>query len=231
MISKWFKSKEKAIKMRLAGSSLKDVEDNLGIPRSTLSGWFKSVKLSYSHKKALEYRHKQALIKARKEAVKWHNAQKTKRLEIAKQQALDLINKIDFSNRVNIELALAMLYLGEGFKKNSETGIGNADPLILKFFIKTMKLVFSIEEKDMTCYLHLRADQDSIKLIKYWSKELEIPIENFRKTSFDQRTSGSKSYDSYNGVCVVRCGNLAIQRKLVYLSRIYCEKVITNLGG
>lgn len=231
MISKWYKLKEEAVKMRLAGNSIIDVEIKLGIPRSTLSGWFKNVKIQDKHKKVLERRWKEALIKARKKAVKWHNKQKALRMITAEKEAGGVIKNINFSNVETMELALSMLYLGEGFKNKSGTGIGNSDPMILSFFIKTLEKLYGIEPKDITCNLHLRADQDPLKLNLYWSRKLDIPIENFRKASLDKRTIGSKTYDSYNGVCVVKCGNVAIQRKLVYLSRIYCEKIIMSLGG
>lgn len=166
-----------------------------------------------------------------KKAVTWHNTQKENRLKSAQTEAEKIISKLDFNNRNILELSLAMLYFGEGFKKKPETGIGNSDPLILKFFIVLLKKVYNINIKSIKCSLHLRMDQDPEVLKLYWSKELNIPLENFRKSSIDKRTAESKTYDSYHGVCVVRCGNVAIQRKLVYLSKIYCEKIVENLGG
>jgi hypothetical protein len=168
-------------------------------------------------------------VSARKKAVVWHNSQKEGRLKFAEDRAKEIANKINFSNKETMELALAMLYLGEGFKK-TDTGIGNSDPMILIFFISLLKRLYGVKTEDMKCYLHLRADQNPEKMRLYWSKTLKIPVENFGKASIDKRTEGSKTYDSYKGVCIVRCGNVAIQRKLVYLSRIYCEKMISNLG-
>ena len=73
--------------------------------------------------------------------------------------------------------------------------------------------------------MHLRADQNPILIKQYWSKELNIPLENFTSISVDKRTIGSSTYPTYNGVCVLRCGNIAIQRRLLYLARNFCKEI------
>mgnify|MGYP001590155369 FL=1 len=228
MISKWYGLKEKALALRKRGFSIRNIELRLGIPRSTLSGWVKNIKLSKNQKKALRKNFINGLITARKLAVIWHNQQKENRLSHAKNEAEKILEKIDISNKEIAELSLAMLYLGEGFKKKSVTGVGNSDPLILILFISLVKKIYSLKKEDFVCNLHLRADQNPEELISYWSKILKIPKINFGKSSIDKRTLGSKTYSDYRGVCVVRCGNVAIQRKLVYLSRTYCEKIIAS---
>lgn len=231
MISKWYGLKEKALSLRRKGNSIRNVEIELGIPRSTLSGWFKDIKLNKIQRKILDKNHRDALFTARKKAVVWHNREKEKRLCLAQGEATKVIEQINIKDANTIELALAMLYLGEGFKKKSVTGIGNSDPLVLIFFITLMRRLYAINTRDFSCNLHLRADQDPSELKLYWSKTLNIPLENFRKTSIDKRTAGSPTYESYKGVCVIRCGNVALQRKLVYLSRTYCERTIASMGG
>ena len=133
MISKWFELKTEAVKLRKKGKSIKYVSTCLGIPLSTLSGWFKNIELTKSQKKVLEIKWERALIKARKGAVKWHKGQKELRLKFAEDQAERTLLKIS-NTQETLELALALLYLGEGFKKSTDTGMGNSDPLILKFF-------------------------------------------------------------------------------------------------
>ena len=230
MRSKWFKLKRKAIKLRKQGKSIVFVEKTLGIPRSTLSGWFKNITLSKKQTARLKQNSEIALGKARKNAVVWHNTQKRHRLELAEQQAIGVINKIDFSSRETFELALAMLYLGEG-SKTDKTSLGNSDPLILKFFLTGMKKLFNIDPTKIRYDLHLRADQNPAEIKKYWANELNVPIERFWQVSIDKRTTGKPTYSNYKGVCIIYCGAVAIQRKLVYLSRIFCEKIIESMRG
>ncbi len=225
MISKWFRLKDRVIKYRQAGNSLKDAVKKFGIPKATLSGWFKNVKLSKSKKKILNNKWRKGLVYARMKSLIWHNAEKKKRIELAEKEAEISLSKLKFDSN-EIEIALAMLYLGEGFKTSVCTGIGNSDPLVLRFFIRALERNYSFDRLKIKCELHLRADQNINSIRRYWSKELKIPICNFTSVSVDKRTIGRKTYPHYKGVCVLRCGTVAISRKLVYLSRQFCGRII-----
>jgi len=208
------------------------IEHRLKIPRSTLSGWFKNIKLSKKHRDKLDQNWKNSLKIARGKAILWHHHQKEKRLEKARFDAENVLTTIDIENTQLLELTLALLYMGEGTKKTSETAIGNSDPLILKFFISILRNVYHVSNEQIRCQLNLRADQNPEEMKCYWAKELNVPVENFKHISVDKRTIGTKTFSHYKGVCQVRCGKVEIQRKLVYLSGLFCRKVIERyLGG
>ncbi len=228
MKSKWFKFKETARNLRKRGYSIGKIEHDLGIPRSTLSGWFKDIKLTRKQKITLIHNWKKGLIEARKKAILWHNNEKIKRLKQAEIEALKFLENINTEDEKIIELALAILYLGEGSKKNIETAMGSSDPLILKFFIFALRKLYDIPIEKIKCQLNLRADQDPDELKKYWAKELNLPESNFGYIALDKRTIGSKTYPNYKGVCQIRCGLSEIQRKLIYLSNRFCEKVVNT---
>lgn len=124
------------------------------------------------------------------------------------------------------ELALAMLYLGEGFKKDQQLGLGNCNPLILRFFIKVYLDNFTAVRTTIKCDLYLRADQDIDESKRYWANELNLPIENFKYMHYDKRTLGSTTRSNYKGVCALRCGHLAVKRKIMYIAEKYCEPII-----
>lgn len=228
MKSKWYEYKSEARKLRGKGLSIKTIQKKLGIPLSTLSGWLRDVELNEKQKKVLKKKWRQALVDARVKAVLWHNEQKRFRLEMAEREAVKSLVEIDITDKSILDLALAILYLGEGSKKTPGTCLGNSDPKILKFFLAVLRNNYGINNESVKCELHLRADQDPEYIKEYWSKELEIPLKQFSTVSLDKRTKGRATYPSYKGVCVLRCGNIAIQRKLVYLSKVFCEKVIEN---
>ena len=141
MKSKWFEFKEAAIRLRKQGYSMSKIEKKLGIARSTLSGWFKKVKLTPSQRKKLLKNSKNALVEARKKAVIWHNKQKQKRIEEAECQALNVLNNINIEDKHILELALSVLYISEGGKTTDQTAIGSSDPLILRFFLSSLKKI------------------------------------------------------------------------------------------
>jgi hypothetical protein len=231
MKSRWCELKPDATKLRKNGFSIGKIERRLGIPRSTLSGWLKNIKLSQEQKEKLLQDWKNALVKARKKAVLWHNAQKKKRLEEAKREALKTLEKINVNDLSVIELSLAMLYLGEGAKTTDQTALGSSDPLILRFFLAIVRGVYNLDIGKIRCELNLRADQDPEEMKRFWAKTLKLPLANFKYVNSDQRTIGSKTYPDYKGVCHIKCGNVAIQRKLIHISNLFCKKIIKNNLG
>jgi hypothetical protein len=226
MNSKWSKLKPEAVDLRKQGYSIGRIESRLKIPRSTLSGWFKNIELTQKQKKKLLQNWKNGLINARKQAVIWHNKQKEKRLEEAKDTALEVLKNINFNDKNVLELALAMLYLGEGAKKNPETALGSSDPVILKFFLACLINIYNIDIKRLRCELYLRADQDPLETKRYWAKTLNLPLSTFNQVNIDNRTKGTKTYSYYKGVCNLRYGNIAIQRRLVNLADLFCKEII-----
>ncbi len=215
--------KFEAMRLRKRGISTRTIESRLGIARSTLHYWFKDVKISDYHKEILARKAKHSLVIARKEAVKWHNAEKEKRMRKAHVEAESVVSKLKDQDTVD-ELALALLYLGEGMKKSNSTAMGNSDPMILKFFVGALEHLYMVPRNDMHCEIHIRADQEPAEITRFWSETLNIPIENFGKPSIDKRTVGRPTYSHYKGVCVVRCSRVAIQRKLVYIASMFCAQ-------
>jgi len=209
--------------LRREGNSIGSIETMLGIPRSTLSGWFRSVQLTKRQRTKLKRKSDEGLMKARVVAVHWHNAQKKNRLEKAAEEGLSVLEKIPH-NTVMLELALAFLYLGEGGKTINGTSLGSSDPRIAKFFIRCLKEIYTVPTEKIRCYLHLRADQDPEKMKRYWSKELALPLNNFGKASIDKRTAGKTTYMHYKGVCLITCGRVEIQRRLMYIANGFCER-------
>lgn len=223
MVSKWYESKEAALAMRRSGMSMVTIEKKLGIPRSTLSGWFRTIVLTEGQRTRLMKNSQDGWKKAREKALEWHRAQKSLRLLEAETEASKTLDELVLSPAL-LDIALAMLYMGEGAKKDL-TSLANSDPKILRFFLAVLRQNYGIENHSIRCDLHLRMDQDAVALKEYWAKELDVPLEQFKYVAFDKRSSGRPTYDHYKGVCVISCGHVAIQRKLVYLYNLFCERV------
>lgn len=222
MISRWASQKSKAVILRRKGYSIKYIEKILGIPRSTLSGWLRSVQLTKKQQTRLRRQAKQGLMRARVAAVRWHNAQKSARLEKAAQTGAEILKRIP-NDAAILELALAFLYLGEGSKRNPATSLGSSDSRIAKFFIQCLKKIYGVPEEKIKCYLHLRADQNPKAMKRYWSRKLKLPLSNFGKPSLDKRTAGKATYSHYKGVCLIECGRVDIQRRLMYIANGFCD--------
>ncbi|MDP1719301.1 MAG: hypothetical protein Q8L24_02660, partial [bacterium] len=141
-----------------------------------MSGWFKNITLSPDQKNKILKKWRDGLVKARVKASQWHRNEKEKRLAKAQVDAEKFLNSIDFKDKNISEIALAMLYMGEGIKSNPETGMGNSDPLILKTFLYILEKNHNLDIRKIRCELYLRADQNSNKMKRFWAHELNIPI-------------------------------------------------------
>ena len=104
--------------------------------------------------------------------------------------------------------------------------MGNSDPLIIKTFLELLRKIYGLENKTIRCQLNLRADQNPNKEKLFWSKKLGVPMKCISSVYIDKRTLGSPTRPGYHGVCSIRCGNVAIKRKLVNLGRMFCESIL-----
>lgn len=230
MRSKWHYLKDPAISMRKAGVSIRTIEHKLGIPRSTLSGWFKPVVLTEAQRTRLMKNGKDGWAKARILSAKRHRELKLQRLRAAKLSATKTLDRIEITDEI-LEMAFAMLYWGEGSKKDV-TSLGCSDPKMLRFTILAFKRVYGVTTEDLRCDLHLRMDQNGEKLKVYWANELGLPISCFKYAAYDKRTAGRATYDCYKGVCLLNVGRVEIQRRLIYLYNLFYDKVERqNMGA
>jgi hypothetical protein len=225
MKSKWFEYKEAVVDLRRKGTSMTVIEREFGIPRSTLSGWFKEVVLTEDQRTKLMKNSQDGWKKARESAVITKNLQKAQRITDASVEASRVYASLPTSSLGVLELSLAMLYFGEGRKRHS-TGIGASDPFMLNFFLVAIEKIYGLDRQDFRYDLHLRDDQDVDIYKKLWEKELKLNQGKVGYATKDKRTIGKPTQGGYKGVCQIDLGNIAIQRRLISLYNVYCKEVI-----
>lgn len=159
----------------------------------------------------------------------WHREAKSKRIAEATAYATERNQELATFGPT-LELALAMLYLGEGTKQEKGLVLGNSNAMVLQFYMEALRSLYKIDEGKFRFELHLRADHTENREIEYWSRALEVKPRLFRRVYRDSRSTGKPSHADYHGVCVVFYGDVAIQRKLMYLYSQYCRKVIDMRG-
>lgn len=226
MQSRFLPLKSRATSLRKRGLSIPYIENKLGIPRSTLSGWFKDIKLSTKQRKKLLSNWKNGLASARKKAASWHIEDGNKRRRAIKEEIEKFSSDIKIDKKIG-ELIMATFYLAEGGKTENSFVIANSNPEILKGIISLQRYLYKIDESKFRCALHLRKDQNEKILKNFWSKILDIPEFKFTKTQFDKRTI-KKTYDHYKGVCVIHYFDMALQRRVLYLGDKLLEIINKN---
>ncbi len=219
--------KKKAIALRRKGTSIRNIELELGVAPSTLSGWLRNIPLTEKQKKELFRQQNVSRSLSRLKASERHREMKKERIALVHAKVnSDYPISVDINSQV-LEVALAMLYLGEGSKTKSGLGLGNSDPMVMKFYVESVRQLYGIPFSLLRAELHLRADQDEQERKAFWSKETGMPLERFVYVIKDKRTVGKPTYPGYNGVCYVGGGGVEIQRRLMYLAKVVCERIHT----
>lgn len=202
--------KELAIKMRLRGMSYSQIKTKINVSKSTLSIWLEKYPLSPERIRLLRDFNPRRIENCRNTKLQKRNARLDK---IYKEMSREIGS---FSNR-DLFIAGLFLYWGEGTKAARDTvAFTNTDPNMLKFFIKWMKN-FGIPEEKMRVKLHLYQDMDINEKIKFWSDELKIPKENFRKPYIKPSKYSSLTYKNSfgQGTCSIVYGNAELHNKII----------------
>lgn len=217
--------KLEALRLRKSGRTYAEIKRalNVNIPKSTLSHWFKGIKLNNAQKERIGALRLNNIKRAQEKAV---IANKQKRNTYLKTLESRNVHLKKFLRDDDIaKLLLAMLYLGEGAKWKSHRGLqlGSSNPDIMKLYLSLLERCFGVERKKLTAMVYHRADQDLQKLIRFWSEYLDIPKTNFYTSKPDMRTIGRKTWEKYHGVCAVFGPGAETQLELELIAKMFFE--------
>ena len=179
------KDKNKAFYLRRSGKTYSQISQDLSVSKGTLSDWFS--KCSWSQD--IKNRNDDKNIIISKERINKLNVGrklsliiKYKKAEIEATQEWKRFKKDPFF------IAGLMLYWGEGDKSlnNHMVRISNADFGILKIFKIFLLKYCSVKAEKIKVWILFYENLDDALLKERWSKELQIPFENFYKSQLIQ---------------------------------------------
>lgn len=206
----------------------KEIQERLSvrISKSTLSYWCTGLVLPDWYQAKVNDLNFRNFSKARQLAVA-SNKIKHERLlaDISEKNGLLGVKLKDMDT---LKMLLAVLYLGEGAKWKSHSGLvlGSSDPDIILIYLRLLKACYRIEPENLKGRISYRADQDIDSLEDYWSKITLIPRENFYKTKPDPRTLNKPTRKiDYKGVCVIMGGSSSIQLELEAIPSIILKSL------
>ncbi len=174
--------KKKAQELRDTGYSYNMIRDELGIAKSSLSNWFKD--RPFTPNKAVLKRIQYGPIKS---AEKRHN-RKVQEIKELKKRGGEEIGEI---TKRDLWLLGIGLDIGEGLKSPDTIRIVNSDPDVIKLAIKWFKNICGLTNDNITIAVHVYPDNNIEECLKFWSKVIELPLRNFRKTQVDTRKNKS----------------------------------------
>lgn len=196
--------KEKARTLRAAGKTYTEIKQALGVSKGTLSAWLADMPLSAEQIRQVRDLNPRR-IETFRETMK---AKRMARLRNAYDKA-----RIDIGVLSERDLFIAGLYLywGEGTKAaRGKIALTNTNPAMIRTFLEwSRNLGFSLQ--DARVRLHLYADMEVEKEIKFWSHELHVPVRQFRKPYVKKSMLSDITYKNGfgHGTCSVEFDNVA----------------------
>lgn len=196
--------REAAFKLRLSGKSYSEIQRSLGVPKSTLSGWFSNVQLSDNLKN-------QILSRARKKSTAALVARNKMQTVLAVKRKLETISaakrEVNSPTKESIFFIGTALYWAEGYKRpqvrngreltSHSVSFTNSDPGIVLLFLRFLREVCGVSgdkiRADVRIYQHLNVD----KTLEYWARLTKIKKENFGKVYYGVSKSslGKRPYN------------------------------------
>lgn len=113
------------------------------------------------------------------------------------------------------------LYFCEGTKERLSTTNAkvrriefcNSNSKIIRYFMKYLRS-FGIEEKKLRARLHLHKGDSELDVMEYWSALVEIPHNQFIKTSWKKKASCRKRKVPY-GLLSIRYGDAELFKRIM----------------
>jgi hypothetical protein len=161
--------------LRAQGWTIKEIEAELGVSRSSVSIWVRDVKVDpdvWAERVTTRRNHgweKRKVSLARKAA---------ERAQVYREQAAGLLGTM--SDR-DLLVAGVALYAGEGSKTRGEVAFANSNPRMIALFLTFLRRFFVVEESRLRVHLYLHEGLDLQAANRYWSDVTAIPREQFTK--------------------------------------------------
>lgn len=217
--------KFKAYKLRMGGKSYSEITKFLGIPKATLSDWFKEVELPEKAKERLARRAYQKSVAA----ILKHNHAQT---HIAQQNARNTRNcaRSEIVNLTNKDLFMlgVSLYWAEGYKRpifvngkiktHHPVSLSNSDPELVKIFLRFLREVCNINEEKIKGEVRVYEHHNEAYLLNFWNQTTNIPFSRL-KTIKNGVSISSQRLRPYNvlpyGTIQIRVNSTQLYHKIM----------------
>lgn len=215
------KDKNLAFELRKKGKSYNDIERQLHIPKSTLSGWFSNVCWSEDIKKNLV----EVSKKFHTERIKNLSRDRGEKLKIIYKRAKEEAeNEFKILKNNPFFIASIMLYWGEGDKLNKgRCCLSNSDPDMIRLFALFLGKVCGVEKARIKAWILAYPDINQEEALEYWSNKSLIDKKNFTKTMIIKSRSEGRKLSF--GVCNVLVSSSYLKVKILTWIKLLSEEL------
>lgn len=190
------RKKTEAINLRKQGYSYSEIHDKIGIPKSTLSGWFKYIPFTVKEKKIIEKKLAQKQIVGYEHSALVNKKRRIEREEKAEEKAKKLFNK--YKNRSDFLIGVS-LYWAEGSKKSHCFQFINSDSDMIRFMQKWILNYIEPKKENLKYRLFIHKPYSDESLENFWSDIVSEPTKKFQKTIVKPTNYNQKKNLEYKG--------------------------------
>src|SRR3989344_2635271 len=128
-------------------------------------------------------------------------------------------------NDQELKIAGIMLYWGEGSKTGNAIKFTNSDPKMIKLFVNFLRKICGISNNRLKALIHIYPDHNNIKLQKFWSEIIKIPLNQFYKSHIHKGEIGTYKYKSQYGTVAINYADKKLFEILLLWIEQYQEKL------
>lgn len=200
--------------LRSLGWTYGEIREVIPVPKGTLAGWCRRVRLSEEQVEAI----KQRTYGSRRGVpvdTQWRRRREIKEIEAAaKAEVPDLVAH-------PLWVAGTVMYWAEGAKTKRRLSVANTDPAALRLYMDWVKAYHEPEPR-YTLSLHLHEGNDEPAARTFWSCALSLNEPEFTKTFIKPKGTGHRKNKLAHGVCrvIVRRSTDAWIRTMAWISEL-----------
>jgi hypothetical protein len=112
------------------------------------------------------------------------------------------IKKEHTPRALQLNLAGAMLYWAEGYKRDTASGIdfANSDPAMVSMFLQFLRSRYSLDMDRLHCSIYCYKNQELGSLVKFWSRTLKLSENSFKNHYVKQDFKVDSRQLPYGGI-------------------------------
>lgn len=172
-----------AVKLRADGYSYRMIHKELGIPMSTMSGWFRDA----------PYTPNQEALQRIESGRYAHGIMKREeRLREINQLLIEGRKEVGTLSKRDLWMVGLGLWIGEGSKTIEQIRLANSDPKVIALWIRWLKDACHLNNDNIFATLHIYPESNEFTCKNYWKNVTQIQNLRFGKTQIDHRSNKSK---------------------------------------
>jgi predicted transcriptional regulator len=190
--------REEARRLRSQGYSVKAIENQLGVARSSVSLWVRDIVLTEAQ--VITIRTSERYVKSKKHGAE-ANAAKHRALRKAYQQ----MGRLKACEGSPLHHAGCMLYWAEGEKSKNTVNFVNSDLNMMLLFVRFLRDEMQVADDKISIRIHCHTtDVDEIERIEsFWTELLQLSASALRRRYIKQKGESTRRILEY-GVCGVK---------------------------